>query len=120
MFNDLLLKHKASLLLYNEIIDLFSSYILSPNFNRLDKFKSRNSLLQSTQKSLNTGCLQPLNGTVWLHNDLLVTVPVFDAKHMIISLLYDPSLMKEQNFAEGYNLLTGEVQKNHPAKNKYD
>ena len=33
MLNDLLLKHKASLLLYDEIIDLFSSYILSPNFN---------------------------------------------------------------------------------------
>ena len=57
MLNDLLLKHKASLLQYDEIIDLFSSYISSPNFNRLDKFKSRKSLLQSTQKSLNTGCL---------------------------------------------------------------
>ena len=46
---------------------------------------------------------------------MLVTVSVFDAKCMIISLLSDPSLMKEQNFAEGYNLLTGEV----PANNKY-
>jgi hypothetical protein len=60
-----------------------------------------------------------LNGTVCLHNNSLVTVPVFDAKHMIISLLSDPSLMKEQNFAEGYNLLSGEVLKEHPANNKY-
>jgi hypothetical protein len=37
---------------------------------------------------------------------------------MIISLLTDPSVMNEKNFAEGYYLLTGEVD-NHPANNKY-
>jgi hypothetical protein len=79
MLNDLLLKHKASLLLYDEIIDLISIYISSPDFNRFNKFKSRKILLQSTQKSLSTSCLRPLNGTVWLHNNSLVTVSVFDA-----------------------------------------
>jgi len=83
MLNDLLLKHKASLLLYDKIIELVSSYILSPSFNKLDKFKSKRSLLQSTEKSLNTSCLSPVNGTVCLHNDSLVTGPIFDAKHMI-------------------------------------
>jgi hypothetical protein len=83
MLNGLLLKHKASLLLYDEIVDLISIYISSPGFNRFDKFKSRKMLLQSTQKSLNTNCLRQLNGTVQLHNESLVTVPVFDAKHMI-------------------------------------
>jgi len=72
MLNDLLLKHKASLLLYDEIIELVSSYISSPNFNQFDKFKSRRSLLQFTEKSLNTSCLRPMNGTVRLHNDSLV------------------------------------------------
>ena len=120
MLNDLLLKHKASLLLFDEIIDLVSSYISLPNFNRLDKFKSRKSLLQSTQKSHNTSCLRPLNSTVWLHNNSLVTVPVFDVKHTIKSLLSDPSLMKEPNFGEGYNVLTGEVLHDHPAHNKYN
>ena len=119
MLNDLLLKHKASLLLYNEIIVLVSSYKSSPSFNKLDKFKSRRSLLLSTEKSLNTSCLRPVNGTVRLHNDSLVTVPIFDAKHMITSLLTDPSLMKESNFAEGYNVLTGEVLNDHPENKKY-
>ena len=119
MLNDLLLKHKASLLLYNEIIVLVRSYISSPSFNKLDKFKSRRSLLLSTEKSLNTSCLRPVNGTVRLHNDSLVTVPIFDAKHMITSLLTDPSLMKESNFAEGYNVLTGEVLNDHPENKKY-
>ena len=68
MLNDLLLKHKASLLLYNEIIVLVSSYISSPSFNKLDKFKSRRSLLLSTEKSLNTSCLRPVNGTVLCSN----------------------------------------------------
>ena len=46
-------------------------------------------------------------------------MPVFHAKHMIKSLLTDPSLMKESNFAEGYNVLTGEVQRGHPDNKKY-
>jgi hypothetical protein len=37
---------------------------------------------------------------------------------MIISLLSDPSVMNEKNFAKGYNVLTGKVD-NHPANKKY-
>ncbi len=37
---------------------------------------------------------------------------------MIISLLSDPSVMYENNFAEGYNVLTGK-RDNKPASNKY-
>jgi hypothetical protein len=37
---------------------------------------------------------------------------------MIISLLSDPSVMNKTNFAEGYNVVTGEVE-NHPAYSKY-
>ncbi len=118
LLNDLLIKHKTSLLLlYDEICHLFEQYISSPNFSRFAKFKSRRSLLTSTQ-IINSKALQPINGTVRLHNNSLVTVPVFDTNHMIISLLSDPSVMKKKNFAEGYNVLTGEVD-NHPANNKY-
>lgn len=102
LLNDLLIKHKASLLIYDEICNLFEEYISSPNFDRFAKFKSRRSLLTSTQKTLNSKALQPINGTVRLHNNSLVTVPVFDTKHMIISLLSDPSVMNKKNFTEGY------------------
>jgi hypothetical protein len=118
LLNDLLIKHKASLLLYDEICHLFKEYISSLNFDRFAKFKSRKSLLTSTQKTFNFKTLQPINGTVRLHDNTLVTVPVFDTKHMIISLLTDPSVMNEMNFAEGYNVLTGEVD-DHPANKKY-
>jgi hypothetical protein len=73
------MKHKASLLLYDETCQLFKQYISSPYFVRIAKFKSRRSLLASTQKTLNSKALQPINGTVRLHNNSLVTVPVFDA-----------------------------------------
>ncbi len=102
LLNDLLIKHKASLLIYDEICQLFEQYISLPNFDRFANFKSRRSLLTSTQKTLNSKALQPINDTVWLHNNSLVTVPVFDTKHMIISLLSDPSVMNKKNFAEGY------------------
>jgi hypothetical protein len=48
-----------------------------------------------------------------------VTVPVFDTKEMIISLLTDPLLMTDSNLAKGYNLLTGEVDMNNPCNSKY-
>ncbi len=41
LLNNLLIKHKASLLLYDEICQLFEQYISSPNFDRFAKFKSR-------------------------------------------------------------------------------
>jgi hypothetical protein len=118
LLNDLLIKHKTSLLLYNEICHLFKEYISSPYFDRFAKFKSRRSLLTSTQKTFNSKALLPINGTVRLHNNALVTAPIFDTKHMIISLLTDPGVMNKKNFAEGYNVLTGEVD-NHLANNKY-
>jgi hypothetical protein len=62
--NDLLIKHKASLLLNDEICKLFQHYISSPNFGRFAKFKSRRSLLTSMQKTLNPKALGPINGTV--------------------------------------------------------
>jgi hypothetical protein len=101
LLNDLLIKNKASLLLYYEICHLFKEYISSPNFDRFAKFKSRRSLLTSTQKTFYSKALLSNNGTVRLHNNTLVTVPVFDTKHMIISLLTDPSVINKKNFAEG-------------------
>jgi hypothetical protein len=118
LLNNLLIKHKASLLLCDEICHLFKEYIFSPNFDRFARFKSRRSPLTSTQKTFNSKALLHNNDTVRLHNNTLVTVPGFDTKHMIISLLTDPSVMNKKNFAEGYNVLTGEVE-NHPANNKY-
>jgi hypothetical protein len=48
----------------------------------------------------------------------MVTIPVFDAQAMIMDILTNSDLMKEENSAEGYDIFTGDVDKNHPS-NKY-
>jgi hypothetical protein len=54
------------------------------------------------------------------HSDKLMVLSDYtiDTKHIIISLLSDPSVKNKKNFAEGYNVLTGKVD-NHPANSKY-
>ena len=49
----------------------------------------------------------------------MVTVPVFDTKEMIISILTDKTLMTDKNFAEGYNVLSGDVDPNKTCNEKY-
>jgi hypothetical protein len=78
LLNDLLITNKASLHLCDEICHLFKQHISSPNFDRFAMFKCRRSPLTSTQKTLNSKALRPINGTVRLHNNSLVTVPVFE------------------------------------------
>ena len=49
----------------------------------------------------------------------LFTVPVIDMKEMLISILTDKTLMSNTNFAEGYNILTGDVDSKKPCNQKY-
>ena len=37
------------------------------------------------------------------------SVPVFDVKSQLLSLLHDPSIMKTENFAEEYDIFTGKT-----------
>jgi hypothetical protein len=119
MLHDLLQKHKASLLLYDEISNLFNNYLSSPTFDRFAKLKTRKALLLSMQKSMNTESLKPIDCVVQLHDYSLATVPVFNTKYMIISLLSDQKLMNDQFFPDGYNIFTGDVDESHPANNNY-
>ena len=47
--------------------------------------------------------LRPMNTEVMLHDTSRVTVPVFDAKHMILDLLTDQNLMNNSNIAPLYS-----------------
>ncbi len=66
-----------------------------------------------------THLLRPTNCNVTLHDGKTVTVPVFDMKEMLISILTDKTLMLNTNFTEGYNALTGDVNNNNPCNQKY-
>ena len=63
--------------------------------------------------------MRPVNKQVTLHDGTMVTVPVFDAQAMIMDILTNSDLMKEENFAEGYGIFTGYVDKNHPSNKHY-
>ncbi len=105
--------------MYDDICQLFNDCISSGGFDKYAKLKKRQPFLRSIESMYNTQSSQPSNCTVKLHNNTLVTVPVFDIKAMIISLLSDNSLMDKNNFAEGHNIFNGNVDENNPSNSKY-
>jgi hypothetical protein len=119
--SDIINKHKASLQMYDEVCSLVNKYTSSPYFDKQTKLQSWKSFLRTIEESHGTQSMRPLDCNVRLHDDTLVTVPVFDTKAMIISLLTvtDTSNMTPSNFAEGYNVLTGEIDMNNPCNHKY-
>jgi hypothetical protein len=48
-----------------------------------------------------------------------VTVPVFDAKAMILDILANTNLMNNANIAEGYNVFTGDLDPTNQSNQKY-
>ncbi len=54
-----------------------------------------------------------------MHDGTILTVPEFDMKEMLTSLLTDQTIMVDTNFADGYDVLTGDVNVNNPSNDKY-
>ena len=52
---------------------------------------------------------------VTLEDGTKVTVSLFDIEMMILSLLTDDFLMKDEKLAPGYDVFTGEVSEDHPS-----
>ena len=63
--------------------------------------------------------LRPKFRKVRLSDDRMVTVPIFDMKSMLISMLTDPFLMSPKNFADGYDVMSGDVDQHHPSNTNY-
>ncbi len=105
--NSLLNQNRASVGMYNEVINLFNAYLTLPEFSRMTTLKSRNKFLLETEKAFLIETMKPMYGRVKLRDNSLATVPVFDATTMILSLLHDPTLMVPENFALGYDIFTG-------------
>jgi hypothetical protein len=95
--NNLINNHKASLNLHDVIVVLFNDYISSPHFDLNAKLKTRNSFIKSMESSYDVTHLRPMNTEVLRHDQSRVTVPVFDAKSMILDLLTDQHLMINAN-----------------------
>jgi hypothetical protein len=108
MLFQLIMTHRASLAMFDDICQLVEEYTSSPDFTVFSSKLSRQKpLIRLLEHSFKTQALRPKNITIKLHDNARVTVPTFDTKAMIIDLLTDKSLMNESNFAEGYNVFTG-------------
>ena len=118
--NDVINRHKAPLLLYDEIVHLINDYISSDNFSKYGKLKTRQSFIRQMEMTHPTvTALRPVNKQVTLHDGTQVSIPVFDARSMIMDIMTNPILMRKENFAEGYNVFTGDVDNNHPSNLNY-
>ena len=105
--------------MYDDIVQLFNDYLSSPNLDPYAKLKSRKLFIRSMESSYVLSPLRPQIKEVRLHDGGSVSVPVFDSKTMILDLLTNPSLMKTNNLAKGYDVLTGNVDDNVMSNKKY-
>ena len=96
-----------------------NEYTSSPDFLVNTKLQSQKSFLLSVKRSYCTWLLRPYNQNVRLHDGTIVTVPVFDMKEMLTSHLTDQTIMADTNFADGYDVLTGDVDVNNLTNDKY-
>ena len=81
--------------------------------------KIKSEILVCVEEVFNTKSFKPTYGSVVLHNNAIATVPVFDMKTMILSILHDTTLMRSENFAEGLDIFTGEIDENCAANECY-
>jgi hypothetical protein len=77
MLHDLIMKHKASLQMFDDICNLVNEYTSSPEFLVNTKLQSQKTFLCSIEGSYRTRLLRPINQNVRLHDSTIVTVPVF-------------------------------------------
>ena len=70
------------------------------------KLYSREQLVIALAEAFNMKQLKPKIVKVPTLNGY-ASVPVFDVKSQLLSLLHDPTIMREENFAEGYDIFTG-------------
>ncbi len=97
MLHDSMMKHRASLQIFDDICNLVNEYTASPDCSVMTKLPSQKSFLHSIKETCCTHGLWLTNRIVRLHDNSYVTVPVFDTKEMIISLLTHPSIMTNSN-----------------------
>jgi hypothetical protein len=105
--------------MYDEMINLFNEYISSSEFNQYAELQPRKQFISSCENMFRIKSLAPEYAQVRLTDHSIATVPVFDARAMILSLLHDPALMKKENIADGYNIFTGEEWDDEACNNNY-
>ena len=99
--SELLNRNKASIAMHDKLIDIINAYFESVQPPPTAKLLHCWQFLDKMEKLFNKSDLKPTYGSVHLTNNTMVTVPVFDMKAMILSIVHDERLMHQENFAPG-------------------
>ena len=91
----------------------------SDKFDKFTRLKSRKSFIKASESAYNVTHLRPKYRNVILTDATEVTVPVFDAKYMILDLVTNPLTMNDSNIAAGYDVFTGNVDQSFPDNQCY-
>ena len=107
---DLLARHRTDLNVYDDMISLVKNHSSEHKLKFLPtSLMNRESFLKKLETCLDSTSLKPHDVTVNLAKGVMATVTVFDLHDIILLLLFDKSLMKSKHMVEGYDLLTGKV-----------
>lgn len=119
--SELFNRNKASIAMHDKLIDIINAYVESVQPPPTAKLLHCWQFLDKMEKSFNTLDLKPTYGSVRLStsNNRMVTVPVFDMKAMILSIVHNERLMRQENFAPGLDIFTGAVDRGYKENNNY-
>jgi hypothetical protein len=94
--------------LYDEIIDLIKYHATKRETNfSTNKLYHRDELTATLSSLYNLHDLRPNLHNVTISDGSVVTVPIFNVKAVILSILQDPKRMQQQHFAPGYDIFSG-------------
>lgn len=100
----------VDLKLYNEIIHTIQYHATVQNIDfRTTKLYNRNELTMKLSNLYNLNELKQTMHQVTMSDSSIVTVPIFNVKSVLLSMLHDPEKMRHENIAEGYDLFSGKV-----------
>lgn len=86
--NNLFDRNEASIAMYDEMIDLFNGYIESSEFNKFAILQPRRQFIATSEKTFGISSMAPHYSQVQMTDNTIATVPVFDARAMILFFCY--------------------------------
>ena len=117
---EVLQQQKTDLKMHDEIVNLPDQYLMSGKLNPQNPNLSiRQVFMEKVETDFRTTGLKIEHMLVTLEDCSKVTVSLFDIEYMILSLLTNNSLVKDENLAPGYDSFMGEFLADHSDNNKY-
>jgi hypothetical protein len=107
--HEILSSHRGvDLSLYDEIIDTikYHSTVHKTDFSAT-KLYHRKELTTTLSDLYKFNEMKPVMHKVTISDGSVVTVPVFDVKAVLLSILHDPKRMRYENFAMNYDVFLG-------------